>query len=243
MLVELVGAMRQRVFTERVRSVLADNAGLRRRPRQARGKWVDGARLALVGVGERRVFAKPERRQWHDYHVVLLLDCSGSMHSNDGGTFRAAVEAVHALAYALGQAGATVEVVGYNAGVAVMPASVLAARPGSGEARAWARGGALREDGDTRTHLAIAKARALFEQRGAPGRIMVELTDGRADSPSKAARELALARRAGVVCLGVGIFRDDVKEYYGEAHYASIEDTRALYPSLARLLERHVRRG
>jgi len=245
--------MGQRTFITRTRALLADNAGVRKRAHCLTGKYLDEPRLGLVPAGERRVFARPERRQYHDYHIALLMDVSGSM---SGSKLRHAASAIHALWYALRVAGAAVSVFGFTCVTEqwneriVSDPTVL-----HNAAQRLMNRYSGNHDGEAIRHV----ARHLMENTRAPGKILLVLSDGQPSCGEcklvvpgvtdeqdlrNAVREI---RRAGqVTLLGVGILTSAPHMYYGKRHTALIlrsEDMPTLYHQTAALLHQHIQRG
>jgi len=227
--------MRQHVFTDKVRSILSDNAGIRTVGRRRSGSGLDASRLALVPAGELRIFTRTERRAYHDYHFVIALDGSDSMF--DGCTTAAtACLVVHALDHALRNAGARVDVITYSNRAKLISAALVSDHKALLDELSQNPGG-------TQLERAITLGMDRLRQGGAPGRVFIEVTDGAPHDREECEDAYKLARRQGVTTLGVGLFHDGVMGYHGQRHAIVVKNLDTLYSDMARLIERHITRG
>lgn len=252
------------MFVVKTVSILADNAGTRRIPRQRSGKFLDEARLGLVPAGETRVFARAQKKQFHDYRVSLLVDVSGSM---SGSKLTIAAKCTHALEYALVRAGSKVDTYLFNGDFQKLKPEVTRDNTKLYQAarEQLDRWGGINNDADA-VRLVTKDLIAQHE----PGKILLVLSDGQpapggAECPivkmiskvrgssGKGKREddseedlrnaVAEARNVGIVCLAVGIETSDPVKYYGKHHTAVVNDLKNLYSSMAKLLEQNIQRG
>ena len=250
--------MRQRIFIDRVRDILLDNAGQRVRARQRSGSGLDAATLALVPAGNMRVFTKIERRSYHDYHIVLMLDVSGSM---DGEPLAMACKATHALWYALIKSGATVDVLTFNTLVEKITADEIA------DSKEFHRKSYRRmshHGGGNHDAYAVTTAVKILDASGKPGQVALVLSDGQpacghcdpgrypgcsnGEGKHGDAKELHMAinkarLKSRALLLAVGILTDAPLDYYGKRHTAIVQSLPELYPKMSKLLERHIIRG
>lgn len=178
--------MNQRIFIAKARSILSDNAGVRKLPHQRTGKFLDESRLGLVHAGEKRVFQKPIKRQFSEYHICILLDCSGSMQEghesyDEQGNYysisklEVASMATHALAYSLELAGAKVDIIGFNSLFKHYPKSVY---QNSKDFYSTNYLSASMYGGDNCDSGAVRMGRDFLQKKQAPGKIMIVLSDG-----------------------------------------------------------------
>jgi len=246
--------MDQRMFVVKAISVLADNAGVRKIPRQRSGKFLDESRLGLVPAGETRIFQRAQKKQFHEYAVSLLIDVSGSM---SGSKLDVACKCTHALEYALTRAGAAVDVFAFNGDYRyVPPATVrdpdLFHKKMAEQLSAY---GGINNDADA-VRLTAEKLLARRE----PGKILMVLSDGqpapgngpitkmikngnRNNADADLINSVSETRAKGITCLAVGILTDCPKQYYGSHHTAVVRDLSELYRSMAKILERNIQRG
>lgn len=249
--------MDQRMFVVRTISILADNAGVRRIPRQRSGKYLDEARLGLVRAGETRIFQRVQKKQFHEYRVALLMDCSGSMGSGTNSKLDIACKCTHALEYALVKAGAKVDVYTFNGEfLALKPVEVQ--DPDKLYALANASRGRYGADNNDADAVRIVTKKMLAAPE--PGKILLVLSDGqpapgngpitkliksgnRADSQKDLINAVTEARNHGLVCLAVGVETAEPLRYYGKHHTAVVHDLNELYSSMAKMLEQNIQRG
>lgn len=233
--------MSQRVFITKARSILSDNAGVRKLPNQRSGKWLDESRLGLVKAGETRVFQKPLHRQFSQYHVTLLVDCSGSMADcNPPTKLEYAVWCSHALAYALKEAGALIDVILFAEHTMKLEAKTfLNAEQLNVDAHAFCNS----YGGDTLEGHAMKFAIENALASHAQGKIIMSMVDGGPGDGMLLRQEIKKARKAGILTLGVGILSDQPKYFYGENHTALVSNLKELYSSMAKLIEKNIVRG
>lgn len=241
------------MFVVKAISVLADNAGVRKIPRQRSGKYLDEARLGLVPAGETRIFQRAQKKQFHEYTVSLLIDVSGSM---SGQKLDVACKCTHALEYALRRAGAEVDVFAFNGDYRYVKPQVVQDPEKFYKEMNRQRG---EYGGDNNDADAIRLTANKLAARTQPGKILMVLSDGlpapgcgpiskmiknnnRGDvNDLKHAVEETRAK--GITCLAVGVLTDCPVHYYGSHHTAIVKDLKELYPSMAKILERNIQRG
>jgi len=179
--------MNQRIFVSKARSIFSDNAGIRKLPHQRSGKFLDEGRLGLVPAGETRVFQRPIRRQFAEYHICILLDCSGSMQEGEDildeeGKYVTSVSrlevaslSTHALAYSLKHSGARVDVIGFNSRIKLFdPKLYENAESFYGYTYRFSK--AFGNDNCDAT--AIKRGREFLMKSPAAGKILLVLSDG-----------------------------------------------------------------
>jgi cobalamin biosynthesis protein CobT len=108
-------SMSEAAFKSKIVSILSDNRYDRFVSGRRSGK-VDTKKLFRINYSD-RVFKKQEARKNKDYAVSLLIDCSGSMRNNDSSgktRIQLAAECAEKLYHALENAGANIEVRGFN---------------------------------------------------------------------------------------------------------------------------------
>ena len=244
------------MFIQKARTILSDNAGIRRLPHCRNGPYLDEPRLGLVPAGESRIFARPLRRQYHSYHVGLLVDCSGSM---SGKKIETAATAIHALAWALQQAGAAVTVWGFNCVLREWKEKEIENLKEFSKACDQF----MEETGyGNHDSYHLRTVGQLLAARSEPGQLLIVLSDGhptcdkgtdcaypgnkwKSRSPeakkalSTAVRQLS--RR--LTLLAVGIRTEAPREFYGEHRTIVLQDLAGLYGLLMAWLERHFIRG
>jgi cobalamin biosynthesis protein CobT len=246
--------MRQGVFIEKCRSIFSDNEGVRYLPRQKYGPGLDIQRLACADAGETRIFVKPEKRQYKDYKIGFVMDASGSM---DGSKMEIMVQAVHAMAYSLTVAGASVFGISFNASIQDVPHKTLFKLREFSKimySRMRTEGGCNR-DGAAVKHMADM----MLALPVSPAKIIVVFSDG---SPTcgtchapKGSIEVKMGqseyllkqvkdtRNKGLELLAVGIQSNSVPSYYGIGKSVIVNSLNELYSSTMQLLEKNIRRG
>lgn len=246
--------MDQRMFVVKAISVLADNAGVRKIPRQRSGKFLDESRLGLVPAGETRIFQRAQKKQFHEYAVSLLIDVSGSM---SGTKLDVACKCTHALEYALTRAGAEVDVYAFNGDYKHVKPEVVRDPMMFHKKMAEQLGayGAHNNDAD-----AVRLTAEKLLMRREPGKILLVLSDGqpaagngpisrmikngnRGNDETDLINAVNETRKKGITCLAVGILTTCPEHYYGQHHTAIVRDLNELYPSMAKILERNIQRG
>jgi nitric oxide reductase activation protein len=247
------------MFVVKSRSILADNAGARKIPRQRSGKWLDESRLGLVRAGETRIFQRQQKKQFHDYRIGLLVDTSGSM---TGTKLVTACKATHALEYALMRAGAHTEVYTFNGEWLDIPTADVRDydkfyRRAYESMHRWG--------GDNNDADAVRIATKKLSMRQEPGKILLVLSDGQPapgggpimqtlkkmglkdrdadDSRQDLKQAIVEAREQGITTLAVGILTEDPVAYYGEMHTAVVHKISDLYSAMAKILEKNIQRG
>ena len=247
--------MNQSTFISKAKSVLKDNAGVRKLPHQRHGKFLDEAHLGLVRAGETRIFQKSIKRQFFDYHVCIVMDCSGSM---GGEKIEYAVYSTHALAHALKQAGAKVDVFTFNRLYKKIDESIYGDpkvfyHQGLKEVDGWQGGG-------NHDHYAVEMTRQFMMKENRPGKIMLVISDGEPICGSCKEKgcipegvrdlyEIALkkaiknSRNSGISTLAIGIMSEAARRFYGERQSRIIGNLDSLYSEMAGLLEKNIVRG
>lgn len=258
--------MNAQTFITKTQSIFSDNAGVRRVGAKSSGPMVDEGRLAMLGAGDLRVFARKAARQFKSWRVQMLVDCSGSI-VRDGKQGELS-ETVRGLCKALraAQVG-SVDVLGFH----VKPLEIsepMLSEPGKLEEMIKREYTSHRSYGNHDGYFVREVGRKLL-RAPEPGKILLVFSDGcpscdHADrgpdgcgDPGCGTRgyngrdslgeDLRIAlgemRRAGLISLGVGIQAEHVREFYGETHSTSVNQLEELFTKTARLIERHVIRG
>jgi len=104
------------VFVQRLMMVMKDNQYDRILPKRKKGK-IDGKNVWKSQVGQINVFKARQERQNKEYHVVLAIDCSGSM---GGDKLNRAIETSVFMNQSLEKAGIDVTVIAFNCKAAVV---------------------------------------------------------------------------------------------------------------------------
>lgn len=102
--------MNDATFTARLSSVMLDNKFDRYVKGRRSGK-LDTKGIYKISISDKLFKRKEERKNKH-YAVSLVIDCSGSMHSN--GKFRIAFESAKKLSWHLSKIGIPHNIVGFN---------------------------------------------------------------------------------------------------------------------------------
>lgn len=249
------------MFVVKTISILADNAGVRRIPRQRSGKFLDEARLGLVPAGETRIFARTQKKTFHEYRIALLVDCSGSMGSGKGSKLEVAAQCTHALEYALTRAGAQVDVYTFNGDYQEVPKKTVRDQ---NEMYRFCHATESRYGGDNNDADAVRITTRKLSGATEPGKILMVLSDGqpapgcgpiikilgkvglkqsRKDSEDDLRASVLEARKQGIVCLAVGILTNAPVNYYGKHHTSVVSDLNQLYSSMSKMLEQNIQRG
>lgn len=246
--------MRQGVFIEKCRSIFSDNDGVRYLPRQKFGPGLDVQRLALADAGETRIFVKPEKRQFKDYKICFVMDCSGSM---SGNRIDILIQAVHSMAYSLTVAGAEVFGISFNAQILDVPHKTLFKMK---ELSALLQKRLHTMGGCNRDGAAVKRAADLMMRYPqSPAKIIVVFSDGcpacgGCHAPRGSAefnlgqyeylkQQIRAARTKQLEVLAVDIQSGEATEYYGEGKTAQVRNLDQLYQQTMQLLERNIRRG
>lgn len=259
--------MNQSMFINKARSILSDNAGIRRLPNQRSGKFLDESRLGLVKAGHTRVFQKPVRRQFYDYHICIAIDCSGSM---AGEKMRSASWATHATARALEISGAHISVIAFARLVVEIPKAIWS-NP-SKMLEFCAKFMEIRLENERGEYLntngggnhdweAIIKSTNLLLEKSSPGKIMLVMSDGlpscgfgqkycssyclegNKGMDKMMHQVIADARNKGITVLAIGIYQDTSIKYYGARQTRVINSVNQLYSEMASILEKNIVRG
>lgn len=244
--------MKQGIFIEKCRGIFSDNDGVRFIPRQKFGSALDIQRVALADAGETRIFAKAEKRQFADYQICFVMDCSGSM---DGDRINILIQACHAMAYALTVAGATISGISFNASVSPVTKEELFNHKKLNEVLKKR----LREEGGcNRDGYALKIAREqMMRASHSPAKIIVVFSDGQPaccrhheTKEEKAVgqyayltQQIRVTRANGIEVLAVDIEQGSAHAYYGKAKTVFVDKLDTLYQETMSLLERNIRRG
>jgi hypothetical protein len=161
-------------------------------------------------VMEKRVVGAPD--------VMLLVDESGSMGSNvTGGLDRRdiAEQVVNNIAPNLEGQGSRVGIIGYDSSTQTR----LALDDKHSNESFSASGG-------TGTDQAVERARQLLSGREASYQLIIDVTDGVANSPSDTEQQINLAEQQGIAVAAIGIGKE-VPDYYQYSDY--VTDSAANY--------------
>jgi hypothetical protein len=249
----------QRTFIVKTRSILTDNAGARKLPRQLSGKTIDAPRLALVPAGADRVFSRQVKRSYSDYHIVLLVDASGSMHINN--RVYPASACAHALDYSLRQAGASIETVLFNREIYEVSPAIVQGALGKALFRHVDEIAGSRAGGGNHDHLGVNYAVKKLLRHPKPGKLLLVLSDGLPscrgggsclgqdfcsddDLLEKALMQsVKKARNQGIMTLSIGIQTASPTQFYGRRFSKAVYDLDGLYTACAGLIEKNIIRG
>lgn len=262
--------MNAQTFITRCRSIFSDNAGVRREGAKNSGPFIDEGRLSMLAVGDMRVFAKRVHRQFKDWAVHIMVDCSGSIGRDDKEY--ALAEAVLSISNALRDAQVgSVTVSGFNQMEQDLERFVKA-----NDSRAFGQhlGGFYRayhaNPGGHGNHdgFFVRKAARKLAARHEAGKLLLVFSDGQpaCDHAGRCAHQgccaanegasrgqkalgadltaaLREVKRLGVTALGVGVQSPEVVRFYGDTACAVVTDLRELFSKTAALIERHIIRG
>lgn len=116
-------------FSARLKSIMTDNKYDRKIPKRRKGR-LDSHSLWRAKVGAENVFRQKQERKNKDYHVVLLIDLSGSMHGTidrrdpeSQVKYEAAIEQALFMAETLEKVEIAFTIMGFNCGVHIFKES------------------------------------------------------------------------------------------------------------------------
>lgn len=232
--------MNQRIFMTRVNNILKDNAGMRRVSRRRSGPALDAGALARVPAGEYRVFEKFQKKQFHDYVVMMLIDSSGSMYNGppEESSIGQATLTAHAISWALTACGASkVRVATFSDNVTEIPTATLYDLTKLREFAQEAGGGGTDEGG------AVQWAVGQLMAESAPGKILYVFSDGCPNDSGHLQSSIAYGRKNGVTVLSLGIQSESTQMLYGARYSDYLRENSEMYGKTARMLDTHIKRG
>lgn len=115
------------VFVQRLLMVMKDNQYDRVIPKRKKGK-LDGKNIWKAVAGQVNVFKQRQESQNKEYHVVLAVDCSGSM---GGQKFNSACETAAFMMESLQKADIDVSVIAFNCVIRVVKSRIERRMTGS----------------------------------------------------------------------------------------------------------------
>lgn len=255
------------VFLAKVRDILTDNASHRMVGGQLSGPRLDAPRLALAPSANARVFKRPMFAKFARYAIALLVDASGSMCGGSAITkARALVDTLKQLVPAFVNCGVLLEVYSTNkrnklifSGTDISSAAI--------NSMIDKYETELRSSNCRGNHTAHCLTEAVgFINRHAathPGRIIVNITDGRpgcddytlycklpgcmpygstVNAPAMIAVN-KLAAHLGVQSLCLGLLDNYGERLYAPKQYEYVAAAPRVYEHLLALLNRNITRG
>ena len=187
---------------------------------------LDANRLARLAVNDQRIFQQRVQQRGIDTEIVILMDMSGSMSSQNKDVISS--EALYAVTHALhGVKGIRVAVYGFshNDFISIKEFN----QPAHENMRLDCVGGTYAGEA---TMLALSK----FSWREGTRRIFIAMTDGDTYNPNLFDIALKRARKAGVEVVGVGICNPSMKQYVSKDEYVPVNNIKEFPAKLFAIL-------
>lgn len=175
---------------------------------------LDANRLARLAVNDQRVFQQRVQQRGLDTEIVILMDMSGSMCSDDKDTISS--EALYAITHALNNIkGIRMAVYGFS-GTYFIPIKEFD-QPVHGNMHLECTGGTYAGEASM---MALSK----FSWREGTRRIFIVMTDGDTYNHDLFIVALNRARKAGVEVVGVGICNPSMEQYVSKDEYVPVNN-------------------
>lgn len=187
---------------------------------------LDSNRLARLAVNDQRIFQQRVQQRGLDTEIVILMDMSGSMSSQNKDVISS--EALYAVTHALhGVKGIRVAVYGFshNDFISIKEFN----QPAHENMRLDCAGGTYAGEA---TMLALSK----FSWREGTRRIFIAMTDGDTYNPNLFDIALKRARKAGVEVVGVGICNTSMEQYVSKDEYVPVNNIKEFPAKLFAIL-------
>lgn len=187
---------------------------------------LDSNRLARLAVNDQRIFQQRVQQRGLDTEIVILMDMSGSMSSQNKDVISS--EALYAVTHALhGVKGIRVAVYGFshNDFISIKEFN----QPAHENMRLDCAGGTYAGEA---TMLALSK----FSWREGTRRIFIAMTDGDTYNPNLFDIALKRARKAGVEVVGVGICDTSMEQYVSKDEYVYVNNIKEFPAKLFAIL-------
>lgn len=187
---------------------------------------LDSNRLARLAVNDQRIFQQRVQQRGLDTEIVILMDMSGSMSSQNKNVISS--EALYAVTHALhGVKGIRVAVYGFshNDFISIKEFN----QPAHENMRLVCAGGTYAGEA---TMLALSK----FSWREGTRRIFIAMTDGDTYNPNLFDIALKRARKAGVEVVGVGICDTSMGQYVSKDEYVPVNNIKEFPAKLFAIL-------
>ena len=173
---------------------------------------LDGRRLHRAILGNPWVYRKKQVTHVPKPAVSLALDCSGSMGIRDTSKIELATQAVIALAEVCAAMDVPCEVVTYG-GALIGPVKTFDAPL----AKARKRIGAIGAGGGTPTAEALWIAGNRLFTRKEERKILILVTDGKANNMPNAAQVAGMVERSGIELYGIGLGTETIRQVCNKA--------------------------
>lgn len=187
---------------------------------------LDANRLARLAVNDQRVFQQHVQQRGLDTEIVILMDMTGSMQSDDKDVISS--EALYAITHALNNIkGIRMAVYGFSS-TYFIPIKEFD-QPVHGNMHLECTGGTYAGEASM---MALSK----FSWREGTRRIFIVMTDGDTYNRDLFIVALNRARKAGVEVVGVGICDPSMEQYVSKDEYVPVNNIKEFPAKLFAIL-------